>query len=99
MDVFTADSRQHLLRPPPLRHPVDESEPAWRMGDADIVGHGKIGQQRKLLKDARYPRLRRLSGSGEADRRAAEKDAPAIRLHHAREDLDERGLARPILPQ
>ena len=99
MDVRRSGALERFLGEAPLRAPVDQPETARRIGDGDVVGDRKVGNERKLLEDADNAGAigggRRIEG----DFRPVEHDAPCVRRYDARQDLDQRRLARAVLAE
>jgi hypothetical protein len=65
--------------------------------DEHVLRHGQVGEQRRLLVDDRDPGRERRCRPVQRDLLAVGQQRPRVRLVHAREDLDQRGLARAVL--
>jgi hypothetical protein len=99
MNVGGAGPGERLLGDPPLRAPIDHSEAARRIADADVVGDRKIGNERQLLKDADDARAVGRAGRVESDLRAIQDDAAGVRLDDPGQNLDQRRLARAVFAE
>ena len=99
MDVRRAGALERFLGEAPLRASVDHSEAPRRIGDRNVVGDRKVGNERQLLEDAHDPGAIGGGGRVETDLGPVEDDASGIRRHHARQDLDERRLAGAVLAE
>src|SRR4029079_13682495 len=78
---------------------TDESEFLGWSGDRDIVGYSEVRSQRQLLEDACDPCTVRRRRARKRHALAAEFDRASIGLHDAREHLDQRRLAGPVLAE
>ena len=99
MDVGRSGALERLLGEAPLRAPVNHPEAARRIGDGDIVGDRKVGNERKLLENADDAGAIGGGGRIEGDFRAIEHDASGVRRYDAGQDFDERRLARAVLAE
>ena len=99
VDVLGAGAGQRPLGEPPLRAPVDHAEPQGRMDERDVVGDREIGNQRQFLEDADDSGAARRRRRIERDRSAVEDDTAGVRRDDARQDLDQRRLARSVLAE
>ena len=99
MDVGRSGARERILGEAPLRAPVDQPETARRIGDGDVVGDRKVGNERKLLEDADNAGAVGGGRRIESDFRPVEHDASGVRRDDAGQDLDQRRLARAVLAE
>ena len=99
MNVGRAGALERFLSEASLRAPVDQPEAARRIGDCDVVGDRKVGNERKLLEDADNAGAVGRGGRIEGDFRPVEHDASGVRRYDARQDLDQRRLARAVLAE
>ena len=65
--------------------------------DEDVLDHGQVGEQRRLLVDDCDPRLDGGSRAAQRDLDAVDEQPPAVRGVDAGEDLDQRRLASAVL--
>jgi hypothetical protein len=74
--------------------------PALRLARAeqDVLGDREVRDQGRLLGHGGDPGGERVGGVAEGDRLAVEEDAARVRRQLAREDLQQRRLARAVLP-
>jgi hypothetical protein len=96
-DVDT-NAVQHVPRGPARRPAI--VEPAMRdqfAGKGDVFGHRQVREQRKVLKDHHHPSGGCLARIEPGHRLATNADGAARWLFDARQDLDQRGLSRPVL--
>ena len=82
-----------------LGAPVNQPEPTRRLGRADVLGDGEIGDQRQFLEDCNDAGAHGFGGAGEADRPALELHGPGVGLNHAAHDLDQGRLACAVLAE
>ena len=97
MDVGRARPLERFLGDATLRAPVDHPEAPRRVGDGDVVGDRKVGNERQLLEDAHDPGAIGGGGQIEGDFRPVEDDPPGVGRDHARENLDQGRLAGAVL--
>ena len=94
MNVGRAGALERFLSEASLRAPVDQPEAARRIGDCDVIGDRKVGNERKLLEDADNAGAigggRRIEG----DFGSVEENAAGIGRDYAGQDLDQRRFAR-----
>ena len=94
-----AELRKSLLRPPPQRPPADDSEPLRPAAEGDVLGDGEASGIGELLEDhadAEPARRHRIEGVVSL---TSDHDLALVRLVVARDDLDERRLARAVLAE
>ena len=65
----------------------------------DVLGHGHDRDQHEVLVHHADPHADRLARRADANRLAAEVDLALVGLEQPVEDVHERGLARPVLPE
>ena len=70
-----------------------------RQEKGDILDHGQSWNERKLLKDHPDAKTARIVRGTDLNDAAAELNRPRIGLVKPVEDLDQRGLAGPVLTQ
>jgi len=63
----------------------------------DVLRHRQVGAEVDLLVHRADAQLLRGERGGGRDRPAVQRQGAAVGGHHAREDLDQRGLARAVL--
>ena len=68
-------------------------------GDADVLGDGHVGQQRRMLMDDGDAELRRSRRCEALDQRAVDLDRAAVGYDRARRDVHQRRLPRPVLAE
>ena len=68
-------------------------------GDADVLGDGHVGQQRRVLVDDGDAELRRRGRREAVELRAVDLDRAAVGGDRARGDVHQRRLARPVLAE
>ena len=76
-------------------HPMPERF-GRRVAEAQIVGHIKVGDQRRLLIDRHQPGAARVCGRGGEPVEAFDAHMAAIRLQRAGEDFDKGRFARAV---
>ena len=99
VDVRRAGALQRFLGDAPLRPPVDQSEPAGRVADGNIVGDREVGNERKLLEDADDAGAIGGGRQVEGNLVAIKHNASRVRLHDARKNLDQRRLAGAVFAE
>jgi hypothetical protein len=67
--------------------------------DEHVLRHRQVGEQRRLLVDHRDARRPGGGRAVQGDLLAADGQRPVVRLVHPGEDLDQGGLARPVLSE
>jgi hypothetical protein len=86
----------HLVRAPP----VDRAQPGPQLAaEEDVLRHREPGHEVQLLVDHGDPGPLRIGGRGEPHRHPIDRDRPLVVGDVAGEDLHERRLARPVLPE
>ncbi len=94
-----AEVAEELPGPGPHGAAVDAAEPAERLpAQVDVLGDRQVGKARGLLVDDGDPGRLGLGRAAEVDGLAAELDHAGVAAVHAAHDLDQRGLARAVLP-
>ena len=78
-----------------LADPVAEAVD-WCAAEAEIVGDGKVGDQRGFLVDRHKAGAARACGGGDGAVLATNTDMAGIGFQRAGKDLDKGGLARPV---
>ena len=79
--------------------PVDDPEPIGDPAERDVLGHGQRRGVLELLEDDRDPEIaRRDRGEGRIAG-LVDEDRPFVGRVVAGDDLDQRGLAGPVLPE
>ncbi len=79
--------------------PVDQAEAAERLAsDEDVLGHGQVGEERRLLVDHGHAGGLRVGRRREVDLLAVESEDPAVASVEPGDDLHHRGLACAVLP-
>ncbi len=79
MDIRRSGALERLLGEAPLRAAVNHSEAARRVGDRNVVGDRKVGDERKLLEDADDAGAIGGGWRIEGDVRPIEHDASRVR--------------------
>ncbi len=101
VQVVDVQRGQDLAGPRGHGAPVDDAEAiasaARGVAHEDVLGHGELRVEAQLLVHRGHAGGLGLVGAVEADLLAIDADGAAVRLVHARDDLDERGLAGPVL--
>ncbi|CAM2160699.1 hypothetical protein PT2222_80283 [Paraburkholderia tropica] len=76
---------------------VEHAEAVGQLPEHQVVGHGQLGHEMQFLIDDRDARVERGARGREALLHAAQAQRARLRLVHAREHLEQRGLARAVL--
>jgi hypothetical protein len=89
-----------LPRAPAHLPPVEHAEPAARcVPEEDVLGDGELRKQQQFLVNRGDAALARLARGERLEPLVADPDGSGIGSVHAGDDLDERGLARAVLPE
>ena len=91
------DSRARVVHGPPVDDAEALAAPARGVAHEDVLGDGELGVEAELLVHRGDAGGLGLVRAVEADLLAVDADRAAVRLVDARDDLDERGLAGPVL--
>ena len=83
-----------LHRPHPFADGIDRG-----MRQAEVLGHGQVRHERRVLEHGREADARRGRRGGDLHLRSADADRPAVLPDDTGQDLDERALAGPVRPQ
>ncbi len=81
----------------PQGRPVHHRAVPRQGGQAQVLGHGEVAAEGRLLVHDRDAGGARIARAGEAHGSAVEQDLPLVRHVEAGQDLPERALARPVL--
>ena len=93
-----ADPIQEPTRPRPPLAPSDATPAARRLqAQGDVLGHGQVRQQRRLLVDRRDPQASRAHRVVLLDLTPLDLDRPFVGPVRAGDHLDQRRLPRPVL--
>jgi hypothetical protein len=92
-----ADAREELRRPLAARAPANEPPRAAALEpQADVLGDGEVGEQRRLLVDDGDAELARLGRVEVVDGVPGDLDGAGVGAMGAGDDLDERGFTRAV---
>ena len=81
-----------------MRRPSSQPRTVKLATGVDVRGHRQVREEAQLLMDDRDATASRLGRGAERDGLAADEDSPASGATGPGEDLDERALARSVLP-
>ena len=65
-------------------------------GEAQVLGHGEVGHEGRVLEDRRQPEAMGVGRPAQIDRSAGDRHRAGVGAQHAGEDLDERRLAGAV---